>query len=66
MDSPTTRTISITCPTKGCGESQMMAVPIARPLSDLGVLTCPQGHRFRFTPTAEAAAIDEETTEELQ
>jgi hypothetical protein len=59
MDAPTTRTISITCPTKGCGESQIMGVPIAKPLSALGTLACSQGHRFRFTPTGEAVAIDE-------
>lgn len=60
METPTTRTLSMTCPTKGCDASQIVAVPIARPLSELGVQTCPQGHRFRFTPAGQAVAIDEE------
>jgi hypothetical protein len=60
MGTPTIREISMTCPVKGCDASQMVSVPIASKLSDLGTQTCPRGHRFRFTPAGQAVAIDEE------
>ncbi len=62
MDEPTTRTITMTCPTKGCDASRLVAVPIATPLSELGEQTCPRGHRFVFSPQGQAVAVDERQT----
>jgi len=59
MDEPKTHTLTMTCPTKGCDASQLVAVPIGKPLSELGEQTCPKGHRFVFAPTGQAVAIDE-------
>ena len=61
MDEPTTRTLTMTCPIKGCDASQPVTVPIGKPLSELGEQTCPRGHRFVFSPTGQAVAIDEKT-----
>ncbi len=62
MDEPRTRTITMTCPTRGCDASRLVVVQIAQPLSELGEQTCPRGHRFVFSPNGQAVAVDEPRT----